>query len=226
MGCGAVLGVFIGGQTGLGLATVFLVVGFGLFFAGDARGLAAMGTKPKARILVLLKEVHARPQSGGKFQQIDESDDSALEFEVFVSCWFLNESDVPVQVTQEVELSVKALDGSVKLAQRIPGDLDKWRLGSLVRDEWDIDIVRARQEEMRELSLEKPLECGAPRHGWAHFRFDHACPSELKTGELRLSVKDVFSTAHEGVATRQVRHLPGRIWPYVVSRVPATQSGN
>jgi len=226
LGCGAVLGILIGGQTVLGLVAVCLVVGFGLFFGAEARGLAGPNAVAKARILVLLKEVHARPQRKGKFQEIDESDDSVLEFEVFVSCWFLNESDVAMQLSEEVQLSVRTSDGSVAVAQRIRGDLDKWRLGSLVRDEWDTDIVRTRQEEMRELSLQKPLECGVPRHGWAHFRFDNVSPSGLKKGELRLSVNDVSSNVHEGMATRPVRHVPGRVWPYVAKGASATQSVN
>jgi hypothetical protein len=207
------------------LVAVCLVVGFGLFFAGEARGLAGPNPVTKARILVLLKEFHARPQRKGKFQEIEESDNSALEFEVFVSCWLLNESDIAMQLSDQVQLSVKTSDGSIKVAHRICGDLDRWRLGSLVRDEWDTDIVRARHEEMRELSLEAPLECGVPRHGWAHFRFDNVNPSALKGGELRLSVKDAFSNAHEGTATRAVRYLPGRVWPYVAKSALVTQRG-
>jgi hypothetical protein len=226
LGSGAVLGIFLGGQTGLGLVTVTLVLGFGLWFAPEARGISGPSAAPKPRILVLLKHVHLRPQKNGKFHGIEEQHDSGLDFEVFLNCWLLNESDLPAPITEGVQLTLKSPDGSLKPAERIRGDLDNWRLGSLVRDEWDTDVVHPHQEEMPELSIEKPLDCGVPREGWLHFRFANVSASELRKGELRLSLKDVFSNIHEGVATGSVRHLPGRVWPYAGKSASATHSGN
>jgi hypothetical protein len=47
---------------------------------------------------------------------------------------------------------------------------------------------------------------------------------DLKNGELRLSIKDVFSNNYEGLATGPVRHVPGSGWPYVAKVVSVMQS--
>jgi hypothetical protein len=225
-GVGAVLGIYIGGQAGLGVVAVALVIGFGLWFSSEARGISGPSVAPKPRILVLLKEVHARPQRNGRFQEIKEPNEPGLEFEVFVNCWLLNESDFAIGIADKVELSLKPADGSISLGKRIAGDLESWRLGSLVRDEWDAEIIHPRQEQIIELSTEKPLECGLPRQGWLHFRFEGLSPAALKNGELRLSIQDSFSNTHSGLATGPVRHLPGRIWPFVAQGASASQSAS
>jgi hypothetical protein len=225
LGAGAVLGIFLGGPLGLGLVAVCLVVGFGLWFATEAKGVSGPVTALTPRILVLLKDVQVRPQRAGRFQEIGDPNETGLEFEVFVHCWLVNESDVPVAVTEELQLSLRIGDGSIRIAEWVRGDLELWRLGSLVQDEWDPEVVHTRQEEMPELSLEKPLDCGVPREGWLHFRFLDATPHQLKNSELRLSTKDVFSNNHEGLTTGPVRHLPGSVWPCAVQGVSAPQSG-
>jgi hypothetical protein len=68
-------------------------------------------------------------------------------------------------------------DRSIKVAKWVRAYLERWRLGSLVQDEWDPDVVHTRQGEMPELSLEKPLDCGVPREGWLHFRFVDVPPT-------------------------------------------------
>jgi hypothetical protein len=225
-GIGAVLGISLGGQIGLGFLALALVIGFGLWFSAEARGTTGASVVSKTRILVLLKEVHVRPQRNGKFQEIKELNEPGLQFEVFLNCWLLNESDFAVQIANEIQLSSKSSDGSISVGKRISGDLERWRLGSLVRDEWNPEIVRPRQEQITELNTEKPLECGVPRQGWLHFRFEGVSPSALKNGELRLSIQDLFSNTHSGLATGPVRHLPGRIWPFVAKGASATQSAS
>ena len=222
MAAGAVLGILLGGPFGLGLAAVCLVVGFGLWFTAEAKRVAGPVTALKPRILVLLKDVQVRPQRAGKFQEIEDPNETGLEFEIFVHCWLVSESDVPVAVIEELQLSLQIGEASIRIADRVRGDLEKWRLGSLVQDEWDPDVVHTRQEQMPELSLEKQLDCGVPREGWLHFRFVDVTAHQLKNSELRLSIKDVFSNNHEGLATGPVRHLPGSVWPCVVQGVSAT----
>ena len=211
LGVGGALGFAIRGPNGLGVGAIFLVVGLALLFASEARGLITPGGSHKPRVLVLLKDVHARPQKDGKFQQIVDNNQAGLEFEVFVSCWFVNESDFVVQLAGDVQLSLGSPGGSRAVAERISGDLNQWRLGSLVRDEWDTNTIRARQESMPELDLAPPLPCGVPRHGWAHFRLRGITPAQFRTGVLRLSVKDSQSNTYEGIG--KARHLPGRVWP-------------
>jgi len=211
LGVGGALGFAIRGPNGLSVGAVFLVVGLAIFFASEARGLVTPKGSPQPRVLVLLKEIHARPQKGGKFQQIVDNNQAGLEFEVFVSCWLLNESDFVVQLAGDIQLNLETPGGSRKLAEHIPGDLNQWRLGSLVRDEYDTDTIRARQESMPELQLTPPLQCGVPRHGWAHFRLRGISPAEFRTGVLRLAVKDSHSNTHVGIG--KARQLPGRVWP-------------
>jgi hypothetical protein len=225
LGAGAVLGIVLGGALGLGVVAVCLIVGFGLWFATEAKGVSGPVTALKPRILVLLKGVQVRPQRAGKFQEIGDPNDTGLEFEIFIHCWLVNESDVLVAVTEELQLSLRISDGSIRVAEWVRGDLERWRLGSLVQDEWDPDVVHTRQEPMPEMSLEKQLDCGVPRKGWLHFRFVDVTAHQLKNSELRLSIKDVFSNNHEGIATGPVRHLPGSVWPCVVQGVSAPQSG-
>ena len=217
MGAGAVLGIFLGGPLGLVVVVLCLIFGFGLWFASEAKGVSGPVTSLKPRILVLLKDVQVRPQKAGKFHELEEPNETGLEFETFVHCWLLNESDVPVAITEEPQLSLRIGEASIRIAERVRGDLEKWRLGSLVQDEWDPEIVHTHQEQMAELNLEKQLDCGVPREGWLHFRFVDVTAHQLKNSELCLSIKDVFSNNHEGLATDPVRHLPGSVWPILPS---------
>ena len=219
LGVGGVLGFAIRGPNGLVVGAVFLVVGLAIFFASEARGLVTPKGSPQPRILVLLKEIHARPQKDGKFQVVDQSSEARLQFEIFVSCWLLNESDFVVRLAGDIEFSLETSGGVRRVAETIPSDLNQWRLGSLVRDEYDTDVVRARQDVLPELNIAQPLQCGVPRHGWVHFRIRETSPAEFRTGVLRLSVKDSLGNAHFGIG--KARLLPGRVWP-AASAPPAT----
>jgi hypothetical protein len=162
LGAGAVLGIFLGGALRLGVVAVCFIVGLGLWFATEAKGVAGPVTALKPRILVLLKDVQVRPQRAGKFQEMRDPNESGLEFEIFVHCWLVNESDVPVAVIEELQLSLQIGEASTRIADRVRGDLEKWRLGSLVQDEWDPDVVHTRQEQMPELRLENSLIVASP----------------------------------------------------------------
>jgi hypothetical protein len=220
---GAALGFVVGGAPGLVFAAVCLVIGFVMFVASEARGTTRKDAAQKnerirerARVLVLLKEVHARPQRNGKFQEIGATDESGLEFEVFLNCWLLNETDLPLQVVEPIQLTIAARDGSCKVGERVSSDMENWRLGSLAKDEWNTDKVRAVQEKLSELSTTDPLECGVPRQGWLHFRFRDIGPADFRVGAIELMVKDAASSTHVGRASGP-RHLRGRVWPYIPS---------
>jgi hypothetical protein len=192
-----------------------------MFVVSEARGTTqkdaaqkSEGVRETARVLVLVKEVHARPQRNGKFREIGNTDESGLEFEVFVNCWLLNETDLPLLIVDPIQLTIGARDGSRKVGERVSSDMENWRLGSLVKDEWNTDKVRAVQDKLSELSTTDPLECGVPRQGWLHFRFRDILPSDFRVGPMELIVKDAMSSTHVGRASGP-RHLPGKVWPYI-----------
>ena len=223
---GGVIGFVIRGIPGLVLAAVCLVVGLVMLVLSEARGTRTKVAEQKnervrevAQVLVSLKEIHARPQRNGKFQEIGAADETVLQFEVFLNCWLLNESDLPLQIVDPIRLTIRASDASCKFGERVSSDLGNWRLGSLVKDEWNPDKVRAVQEEISELNTTEPLECGVPRQGWLHFRFRDIRPSDFRVGVIELIIKDAASSTHVGRATSP-RHLPGKIWPYVASTAP------
>ena len=226
---GGVIGFVIRGIPGLVFAAVCLVVGLVMLVLSEARGTRTKVAEQRnerapeaSQVLVLLKEIHARPQRNGKFQEISAADQSGLEFEVFLNCWLLNETDLPVQIVDSIQLTIRASDVSCKFGERVSSDLGNWRLGSLVKDEWNPDKVRAAQEEMSELNTTEPLECGVPRQGWLHFRFRDIRPSDFRVGMIELIIKDAASSTHVGRASGP-RQLPGKIWPYVPSSAPVRE---
>src|SRR5438270_13912252 len=83
---GAGLGFVAGGDPGLAFAVVCLVVGFVMFVVSEARGTTEIDAAQKseraretARVLVLLKEVHARPQLYGKSEEVGKTEHFGLE---------------------------------------------------------------------------------------------------------------------------------------------------
>jgi len=219
---GGALGFVVGGPAGLVFAAVCLIIGLVFLVASKAQGTGPRGKlqadRQETRILVLLKDIHARPQRGGKFQEISEPNQPDLEFEVFVNCWLVSELEFPLGISEGPQMTLKTSDGSIRIGERISADLEKWRLGNLVTDQWDTDVVRATQGRISELNTAEPLQCGVPREGWLHFRLRNVSPSEFRTGVMELSMKDSLSCTHVSIASGP-RHLPGRIWPSVVSSV-------
>src|SRR5262245_22884764 len=124
LGAGAVLGIFFGGPLGLVVVVLSLILGFGLWYAGEAKGVSGPVTALKPQILVLVKDVQVRPQKAGKFHQIEEPNETGLEFETFVHCWLLNESDVPVAITEELQLSLQIGEASIRIADWVRGDVE------------------------------------------------------------------------------------------------------
>ena len=165
LGCGAVFGLVWGGPFGLLLASGCLVVGLVLVVASKALGIehatnpSQTSGKTKTPILVLVKEVHARPHRAGKFQEIREPNQADLQFEIFAHCWLVNDTDEQLGIVS-LQLSLTKPGGAATVLERVSGDLEKWRLGRL-RDEldsWGVRYLQAAQEQMLELSTAEPLE--------------------------------------------------------------------
>jgi hypothetical protein len=83
--------------------------------------------QPATHILVLLKEVHARPQRAGKFQEIRDPQQTGLQFEIFAHCWLVNDTDERLGIAS-LRLSLTKAGGTPVVFERI-GDLESWRLG-------------------------------------------------------------------------------------------------
>jgi hypothetical protein len=222
LGCGSVFGFVWGGAFGLALAAVCLVVGLVLFVALKAsatqtRSTLAQGTsQPRTQILVLVKEVHARPQKAGKFQEIREPHQTDLQFEIFAHCWLVNDTDERLRMIT-LQVSLTKPDGTTSVLERVPSDLQNWRLGRL-RDEldpWGVRYLQATQESLVELGTDEPLEIGATRQGWLHLRVENINPGEMKNAIIELEVLDSHLRAHIGAA-KGPHQLPGRVWPFRV----------
>ncbi|MGC2197891.1 MAG: hypothetical protein WA628_24690 [Terriglobales bacterium] len=220
---GAILGFVAGGPFGLALSAVCLIVGLVLCVASVALGtkrkrtaaapLAASPVQEKTQLLVLLKEVHARPQHNGSFQEIRDPNQADLQFEVFVRCWLVNDTDESLGI-RDIRLSLMEGEGAGVATEQVVGDLGNWCLGKL-RDEldsWGVRYLQAAQERMPELDTASPLEGGGSRDGWLHFRIQSLTPAQVKNASIELSVKDSHDAAHLGIA-RGPHHLPGRVWP-------------
>jgi len=229
MGVGAVFGSRHNNGAGVAFASVCLIVGLVLIVAAEARGLVVKPAGAKAnstdgmqaRVQVLVKgEVHVYPQQDGKFQEIHDPNQTGLELELFIYAWLVHGAELSVGI-DDLYLILKGADGSRKIAERVAGDLKNWHLREVQRaseeeSNWWAGTIRRAPLGLAELDTAAPLECGAPREGWLHFRVRNASPSELKTGSLELSVWDTFSHVHTGVASR-VRRLPGNVWPIPAS---------
>src|SRR6516225_8051797 len=222
LACGALVGLITGGPFGLVFVAVCLVVGLVLLVAYEAmvtkqkRGepKAVTSVETKAPVLVLVKEVHVRPQRDGKFQDLAGTAQTDLQYEVFANCWLVGEASIPVAIT-ELQLTLRKAEGSTVGMERVSGDLQNWRLGRL-RENLDSEGLRylqAAQEEMPELDVTEPLQGGVARAGWLHCRLQHITPAEFKAASLELTVKDSLGHVHLGVA-RGPHHMPGRVWPF------------
>lgn len=221
---GAALGFVAGGTGGLLFAACCLIVGLVLLVSSQAKGTlrdeknAARSPGEKAKILFLVKEVHARAQRGGKFQEILAPNQTGLELELFLHCWLVSESELAVQIAEGPELRITGLNSHGLSVERIRGDLGSWRLGRLNKEanSWDVVVIRAAQETVAELNTRDPLACGVPREGWVHFRVRNLTPAEFGAVAMELTVRDALSNTYSGAANCP-RYLPGRMWPFVAS---------
>jgi hypothetical protein len=220
LACGAVVGLITGGPFGLLLAAVCLVVGLVQFVTNEAKGILgkrpdlATGSQPStSQILVLVKEVHARPLLNGRFQAIRDPDQTDLEFEAFANCWMINGIDDPLQL-MGLRIWLRRGDGTDLSLEQVDGDLEGWRFGRLRDDvdSWGLRYIQANQEPMQELSLKEPLQGGVAREGWIHFRVRNVSPHELTRAAITVSVKDSRGRVHMGAA-KGPHQVPGRVWP-------------
>jgi hypothetical protein len=230
LACGAVLGFVLGGFLGLAVAGGCLVVGLVLLVAPEALGTkrkspdAKTSAPPQSHILVLLKEMHVRPQRAGKFQEINDPDQTGLQFEIFVHCWLVNDTDERLGIAG-TRLALTKPGGTPVTLERVGGDLENWRLGRL-RDELDtfgVRYLQAAQEPMSELSTEVPLEAGSTRQGWVHLRVEGLTPAEMKNTRLELEVIDAHMGSHLGEA-RGPHPIPGKVWPFRAEPQPKTSA--
>jgi hypothetical protein len=228
LACGAVLGFVLGGMVGLLLASLCLVIGLVLMVASEALGTkwkpvdSQIPLQSKTPLLVLLKEVHARPHRNGRFQQIRESNQNDLQFEVFAHCWLVNDTD-QVMGLVDARISLSTPGTSAVALEKVPGDLGNWRLGRL-RDEldsWGVRYLQAAQEPMIELSLGEPLEGGGTREGWLHLRGQNLTPAQMKNATIELEVIDSQLQSHIGRASGP-HQVPGRVWPFQLQPTKAS----
>ena len=225
---GAGAGLFIGGNIGLVLAATCLVLGLLYLMEPHARRTRAVGaqaTRPahqKTELLFLIKEIHARPHRAGKFHELREVDDTLLDFELFLYCWLVNQTELPLRIVEGPQLKLQRSAAPIVIAERIANDLDRWRLGKLSQelDSSDMLVVRATQESISEFDTGHPLECGAPLKGWLHFRVKITA-AELKASTLELSITDSLSNFHVST-TSGPQYIPGRIWPFLPTGLPET----
>jgi hypothetical protein len=220
LGCGAVFGFLFGGAFGLALAGICLVVGLVFLVASEALGTKRRSADPQTpahsdtHLIVQLKEVHARPQRAGKFQEIADPNQSGLEFEVFVNCWIANDTDEHLGITT-TRLTLTKPGGSPVLLAQVSNDMQNWKLGRL-RDEldpWGVRYLQAEQETMATLRTEEPLEGGASRQGWLHVRVEGLTPKEMQSARVELEVIDAHMASHIG-ESKGPHQIPGRIWPF------------
>jgi hypothetical protein len=226
LACGAITGFATGGPIGLVCASICLIVGLVMVVASEARGTKpergpSSTAKLRTRLMVGIKEVHARPHQGGKFRAIHDPDQPDLELEVFLRCWLVNETDLPFRL-ESLQLELQASDGCPRGADHVRGDFGHWQLGALQEEwkDWDMQL-RVSMEDVAELDIAEPLECGLAREGWLHFRFRDVTPSEFRSAPMQLSIRDSLAQVHVASASC-VRHLPGRIWPVLVTRAAAS----
>lgn len=220
LGCGALVGFLTGGPFGLALAAICLVVGLVYFVASEARRTTKVGaqaTRPahqKTEMLFLIKEAHCRPQRDGKFREILDPNELHLDFEIFLYCWLINETELPIRIVDGPHLTLRRPASAAITAERVPGDLAQWRLGKLnqEKDSSDLLVLRAEQETVTDFNTLDALECGVPVKGWLHFRVGNISPADLKASSFELAISDSLGNFHLS-STSGPRFIPGRMWP-------------
>jgi len=122
----------------------------------------------------------------------------------------------------DLQLTLKGNGGSTRVGEWVKGELKNWQLrdgrGNEEESDWPAVTIRMAPAGLPELDTAAPLERGAPREGWLHFRIRSTTPSELSNGSLEFSVEDLFSDMHRGVAGKVL--LPGSVCPIPASAPP------
>lgn len=223
---GAGIGLFIGGAIGLALAAICLVLGLVLLMESQARrtrSVSAQATRPahqKTEVVFLIKEIHVRPQIGGRFRELIGQDEVRFDFEVFLFCWFVNQTELPLRIVEGPDLTLRRPAAPFVNGERVISDLNRWRLGKLNQelDSSDLLVLRAAQESITEFDTLDALDCGVPRKGWLHFRVNMTA-SEFKASSVELSLTDSQGNFHVSTMSGP-RYMPGRIWPFAPNSVP------
>jgi len=211
LGCGGAVVVFTGGTLGVVIATACLVAGLVLLVARGGGPPSAVRTQ--GLLLVLVKELHARPMRNGKFREISDPDEP-LQFELFVRCWLVSKVFSPTNITA-VQMRITRANHSVVESERVPEDLQNWRLGKLAEEEDSRGIrrIKTANEEMPPLDLVEPLLAGVARDGWLHYNVQNISLSDLKAASIDLSVTDQTGAVHHSTMSGP-RVIPGRVWPF------------
>jgi hypothetical protein len=229
---GAGIGLFIGGALGLGIAASCLVMGLVYLMESQARrtrSVGAQATRPahqKTEVVFLIKEIHVRPQIGGRFRELVDQKHVRFDFEVFLFCWLVNQTELPLRIMEGPQLTLRRPSAPFVNAERVIGDMDRWRLGKLNQqlDSSDLLVLRAAQESISEFDTQSSLDCGVPRKGWFHFRVQMTA-EDFKASTVELSLTDSLSNFHVSTLSGP-RHMPGRIWPFVppIPNLPKTDT--
>jgi hypothetical protein len=211
LSCGAIVGLVTGGTFGLVIAAACLVVGVLIFADGD--NAPKKGPLTQGLLLVLVKELHARPIRNGKFYEISDPNE-AMQFELFAHCWLVSKASFPVSLAA-VQLRLTEVGNSVVSWERVEGDFENWRLAKFTEEEDSMGIrcVKTAREEMQELNVADALLTGLPREGWLHYRVQNISPSELNTASIEVAAIDQTGHVHHG-STSGPRVIPGRVWPF------------
>jgi hypothetical protein len=135
--------------------------------------------------VVLVKgEVHVCRQRDGKFQEIRDPDQTGLEFEVFIYCWLVHGAALSVGI-DDLYLTLNGANGSRRIAEPVAGDLKSWHLREAERasekeSDGSAGTIRTAPLGLAELDTPAPLEYGAPREGWLHFRVRKCLPLRIE----------------------------------------------
>jgi hypothetical protein len=205
-------GFILGGRAGIICGVIGLLIGGGWLAwiiassakhdePGEVGSAEAYSAQEETKILMLVRDAHARA--------LPESDS---DFDIFLNVWVTSETEFDVGI-KEFQLTITASKGNAKPAERISGDLDKWRVGKEREesDMWDT-YVQTSRENLAELNTTDPLRVGIPREGWLHFRLRNLAPEEFRSQPMGLSLTDSLSHVHVALVTCP-RHLPGKVWP-------------
>ena len=209
---GFAVGFAIGGRAGIACGVTSVLLGSALLVwvitssakdegPNEVGSVEAYSAHEETKLLVMVRDAHARP--------LPENDS---DFDVFLNVWVTSETEFDVGI-KECLLTLTATDDTPRVAERISGGLEKWRIGKEREesDMWDT-YVHTSRENVAELNTAEPLRVGIPREGWLHFRLRNLAPEEFRTRPMGLSLTDSLSHVHVAVVTCP-RHLPGKVWP-------------
>jgi hypothetical protein len=148
--------------------------------------------------------VRAFPQRDGKFQEIQDPNQTDLEFEVFINCWLLLAAEITLRIA-DLQLTLKGPDGSTKVGERVNGDLKNWQLregrGSEEESDWSQGTIRKAPAGLPELDAASPLEVWRPPRGLVTLSNSEHHSFGVEKWIASFFVQGFFSHMHEAVAS-------------------------